>query len=127
MPLVKISILKGWSDNQKKELNNAIHKALVKTLNIPEWDFFHRINEYSKIDFIFPEVKSNKFIILEIHLYPGRKKETKKLMFKEICANLINIGIPKMDIFIQIIEQPLHNWGIKGGNPANETDINIKP
>ena len=126
MPLVKISILKGWNDKQKKELHDSIHKALVKSLNIPDWDFFHRINEYSKIDFIFPESKSDKFIILEIHLYPGRKNETKKLMYKEICNNLINLGIPKMDIFIQIIEQPLNNWGIRGGTPADEVDLNIK-
>lgn len=126
MPLVKIHVLQGLNEEQKNKLHNMIHSALVETLEIPDWDFFHRIYEFSKSDFVFPDIKSDKFIILEIHLYPGRTKETKKKMYTKLCDNLETTGIPRQDIIIHIIEQPLYNWGISGGLPADEVSLNIK-
>jgi len=126
MPLVKIHVLEGLNDEQKNTLHKAIHSALVESLEIPDWDFFHRIYEFSRTDFVFPDTKSDKFIILEIHLYPGRTKETKKKMYAKLCDNLEAAGIPGQDIIIQIIEQPLYNWGIMGGLPADEAGLKIK-
>ena len=120
MPLVKINIRKGWTDKEKKALHDAIHNALVESLDIPDWDFFHRIYEFNDTDFIFPSGKSEKFMILEIHLYPGRSDEIKKRMHTILCDKVEELGVPRLDIFIQIIEQPLTNWGIRGGIPASE-------
>ncbi len=126
MPIVKINVLEGISINKKKDIHSAIHNALVTSLEIQDWDYFHRIYEFKKEDFLFPESKSENFIIIEIHLYPGRTEDRKKMMYKEICDNLEHVGIPRLDIFIQVIEQPLQNWGIRGGIAASELSMDIK-
>ena len=32
MPLVRINILKGWSQEEKKQISNSVHDALVTSL-----------------------------------------------------------------------------------------------
>ena len=83
------------------------------------------IYEFSKTDFVFPDIKTDNCLILEIHLYPERSKNTKQFMYKMICDNLEDIGGLRSDIFIQIIEQPLQNGKMKGGIPADELELNI--
>ncbi|MBN1500479.1 MAG: tautomerase family protein [Spirochaetes bacterium] len=120
MPIVKVNVLKGLSSAEKKEIHDAIHQSLVSALKIEDWDYFHRLYEFSKEDFIFPESKSDRFILIEIHLFSGRTKEQKANLYKILCDSLENIGIPRMDIFIQVLDPPLENWGIRGGLPASD-------
>lgn len=127
MPIVKVNVLKGLSSTEKKNIHDAIHLSLVSVLLIEDWDYFHRLYEFSKDDFIFPESRSDKFMIIEIHLFPGRSAEKKAKLYESICDNLEKIGIPRMDIFIQILEPPLENWGIRGGHPATEIYNNKSP
>lgn len=118
MPLVKISILDHWSDQRISDLNIHIHTALVESLNIPEWDYFHRIEQFTDSRFTFPDFKSKDFMIIEIHLFPGRSDEQKAEMYSKICSRLEIMQIKAEDIFIQILEQPDINWGI-AGKPRN--------
>lgn len=120
MPIVKVNVLKGLSSADKIKIHDVIHHSLVSVLQIEDWDYFHRLYEFSKEDFIFPESRSDKFMIIEIHLFPGRSAEKKAKLYEILCDNLEQIGIPRMDIFIQIMEPPLENWGIRGGRPATE-------
>ncbi len=126
MPLVKIYILKGWSSQKKRELHRVVHSVLVESLQIDNSDFYHRIFEFNKEDFVFPDTKSGRFLIIEIHLFPGRSQERKKKMYATLCNRLEIIGIPRTDIFIQVIEQPLQNWSVHGGISGDEADIQIK-
>ena len=114
MPLIKINSRKIWNKAEKKEINDRVHQALVGAIQIPDWDYFHRFYEFEDEDFIFPNFKSNKFIIIEIHLFLGRSDEMKKKIYQNISTKLMEFGISSEDIFIQIIEQPNSNWGIAG-------------
>jgi phenylpyruvate tautomerase PptA (4-oxalocrotonate tautomerase family) len=69
-------------------------------------------------------------ILIEITMFLGRSKAAKKKLYKLIVESLFdNLKIEKDKVFIVIIEQPLENWGIKGGIPADEIqlgfDVNI--
>ena len=45
MPLVRIEILKGKSQEYKKTLLDAVHDALETAIGIPDWDRFQRLYE----------------------------------------------------------------------------------
>ncbi len=126
MPLVTISMLEGNSVEFKNKIHAAIHSALVSAFRIPEWDYNQKINEYSRNNWKIPDGKTGKYILMEVFVYPGRKKETKKKLFEEIVTNLEAIGIHRNDAVILLVEQPLENWGIRGGLPANEIDLGFK-
>ena len=126
MPIVTISILEGSTAEYKNSIHEAVHSALVNVFKIPEGDYNQKINEYGRAYWKIPEGKSDKFITIEIIAFPGRKKETKKKLYQEIIFNLEKIGIDKNDTFIIVIEQPMENWGIRGGIPADEVDVGFK-
>jgi len=126
MPLVTISILKGNSVEFNNKIHAAIHSALVSAFKIPEWDYNQKINEYNRNNWKIPDGKTDKFISIEVFVYPGRKKETKKKLYEEIVTNLEAVGINRNDAVILLIEQPLENWGIRGGVPADEIDLGFK-
>ena len=114
MPLLKISVRECWSSERIKELNKAVHDGLVNALGIADWDFFHRVYRFSEDEFVFPDFKSENFMIIELHLFQGRTDEQKEAVYREICKSVGTLGVAPEDILIQIIEQPDINWGFAG-------------
>jgi len=114
LPLVKINCLKVWKSSEKKIIHDAVHKALVDAFHIEDWDYFHRFQEFDSEDFLYPSYKNSNFMIIEIAVFPGRTEEMKAALYKNICSNLSSLGLTPDDIFIQLTEQPICNWGIGG-------------
>jgi phenylpyruvate tautomerase PptA (4-oxalocrotonate tautomerase family) len=126
MPIVIISMRQGKSIEFKNGIHDAIHRALVSAFKIPEWDYNQKINEYNSDAWRIPDRRTDNYVSIEVFVFPGRKKETKKQLYKEITTNLEKLGIEKTDTFILLVEQPMENWGIRGGIPADEVDLGYK-
>lgn len=127
MPLVKVEILKGKTQEYKLSILDGIHKALVESLGIPDDDRIQRIYELDKDNFEFPPNKSENFCIIELTIFAGRTNETKKKIFSAIVNNLEKSpGIKRTDVLIVINEPSLENWGIRGGIPASEANLGFK-
>ena len=127
MPLVKVEIRKGKSDEYKKAILDGVHDALVEAIKIPDHDRFQRLYELENNNFEVPEGKTNNVTIIEITLFKGRTINAKKALYKAIINNLAsNPGIDGDDITIVLIEPPLENWGVRGGKPASEVDLGFK-
>ena len=113
MPLVKIELLKGKSAEYKKTLLESVHKGLVESLDIEDWDRFQRIIEYDKADFEFPDFKSDNFMIIELTIFPGRSAEQKQNAIAAIKDRLSGaLSIDPKDVFIVINDPPRENWSI---------------
>ena len=123
MPLVTISVLKGKTPEHKKQIHDAIHESLVQHFKIKDWDYNQKTREYAPADWTLPQGKTDKYVLIELCVFPGRAKETKNKLFIEIVNRLEAIGIPKEDVFILLIEQPMENWAIRGGLQADEVDL----
>jgi 4-oxalocrotonate tautomerase family enzyme len=115
MPLVEVNLKKGKTEVFKKQLMECIHRGLMESLGIEDWDDFQRINEYDECDFLKPSFKSDDFMIIELSLFPGRTKNQKKMAIEMITGNISNeLSVDPSDVFITINEPPLENWGIGG-------------
>ncbi len=123
MPLVKVSIRKGRSDSEKKELLNIVHSALVEAFKIPNRDRVQRIYEFDNKDFEIPDDRTNKFTIIEITILPGRSFEAKKHLYRLIFSGLKTLGYQDNDAAVVLSEPELDNWGVRGGIPASEIDL----
>ncbi len=126
MPLVKVSLFKGKSKEEKKALLDAIHYALVEAFRIPENDRNQRIFEFDPENFQIPEGKTSKYTLIEIDQFPGRSLDAKRKLYQAIVQNLKELGIQASDLFILLKEPPLDNWGIRGGIPASEVNLGFK-
>ncbi len=126
MPLVKVSLLKGKSKEEKKALSDAIHAALMEAFRIPENDRNQRIFEFEPENFDVPEGKTSNYTLIEITAFPGRSLDAKRKLYQTIVQNLNKLDIQPNDLLIVLKEPPLDNWGVRGGFPASEIDIGFK-
>lgn len=124
MPLVKIELISGKTDEFKNNLIRLIGDSIVETFELPQNDRKIRLQEYSKENFILN--KPYEYLI-EITLFKGKKKETKKKLYKKIVETLDeNLKIDKEKILIVLNEQPLENWGVRGGISAEEVKFDFE-
>ncbi len=115
MPLIRVDIIKGKSLEYKKTLLDSIHKELMDTIGIDDWDRFQRIIEIDKEDYEIPSGKTDNFTIIEITMFRGRSKEQKRALIEGITARLgERLDIIPTDVFIIINEPPNENWGLGG-------------
>lgn len=127
MPLVKIEIRKGKPKEHKKAILDGVHDALVEAIKIPDYDKFQRIYELDEANFECPETKTDNVTLIEITMFKGRSLKAKKALYKAINDNLAqNPGIDGNDITIVLYEPPLENWGVRGGKPASEVDLEFE-
>jgi phenylpyruvate tautomerase PptA (4-oxalocrotonate tautomerase family) len=127
MPLVKVEIIEGKSQEYKSAILDGIHDALVTAFKIPMDDRNQRLYELPKINFEKRKTTSDNFTLIEITAFKGRSYEAKQTLYTEIVKNLSrNPVIKGSDILIVINEQPLENWGISGGKPADKLDLGFK-
>jgi len=118
---------KWRSEEKKKDILDAVRQSLVEAFKIPEDDRNQRIYEFDDCNFERRCNKTKEFTIIEITAFKGRTRETKKLLYRRIVENLNNKdSIPPSDIVIYINEPSLENWGIAGGKPADEVDLDFK-
>ena len=115
MPLVRIEMMKGQSTEYKKTLLDCIHEGLMESVGIEDWDRFQRIIEIDPEDFETAPGKTDKFMIIEITMFPGRSKEQKKALIETITQKLGDrLSVSPTDVFIVINEPPNENWGLGG-------------
>ncbi len=126
MAQVKIFGLAHSLDPIKKKLSDAIHSCVVEALDLPPEKRFHRFFPMQPEDFLFPQDRSERYLIIEISMMEGRTIETKKrlirLLFERIGADL---GIASADLEITIYESPKCNWGFRG-QIGDEIALNYK-
>lgn len=126
MPLVKLSMIEGRTREEKHAVADAVHAALVESFKIPAYERNIRIEEHKEEDYLLPPGRSEKYILVEITAFSGRTVDAKRLLYKNIVGNLKSMGVDPLDIFIIVCEEPLENWGIRGGIPACDLDLGFK-
>jgi len=115
MAQVKIYGLKESIKGRQEFFSQVIHQTIVKTLLLPKEKRFHRYILLEREDFIFPDDKTDNYMIIEILMMSGRKSETKKQLIKALFDNIERqLSIAKNDIEICIIESDASNWGFRG-------------
>lgn len=121
MPLVRISLVEGKPESFLAKAGDAVHRAMVETINVPPQDRFQLITEHSKAQFIYDPSylnirRSDDLIVIQITLNQGRTLEMKKALFKRIAELLHQeLNVRKEDVFVNLVEVPKENWSFGNG------------
>jgi len=121
MPLVRVSLRRGKSDDYKKAIGDGVYKAMREVFNVPEEDRFVVVSEHSEGEFQFSRTyldiaRSDDLVIIQITANNTRTTEQKKAFFARIAELLSqNPGLRKEDIFINLIDVPKENWSFGNG------------
>lgn len=126
MAQVKIFGSKTFIGTHRSAISNAVHESVMKALSYPLEKRFHRFIALDGEDFIYPDDRSEQYIIIEISMFEGRSVEAKKELIGLLFENLEqSAGISPQDVEITIFETPKENWGIRG-MPGDELTLSYK-
>jgi 4-oxalocrotonate tautomerase len=121
MPLVRISVQEGQHKSQHAQIGDAVHRAMVETINVPPLDRFQLITEHAQTDFVFDASylnisRTNALVMIQITLNTGRTTEMKKALYKRIAELLHQeLQVRKEDVMINLVEVPKENWSFGNG------------
>jgi len=121
MPLVRISLRQGKSEQFRRALGDGVHQAMIEAIEIPAQDRFQVITEHSANDLIYDPSylgieRTDDVVFVQIALSTGRKPPQKSKLYKRIVELLgKNPGVRPQDLMINLIETAWENWSFGNG------------
>jgi 4-oxalocrotonate tautomerase len=121
MPLVRISLREGKSEQYRRALADGVHQAMVEAIEIPPQDRFQIITEHSANDLIYDPSylgvgRSNDIVLVQVTLSAGRKPGQKRKLFQRMAEILAkNSGLRSEDLMINLVETAWENWSFGNG------------
>lgn len=116
MPLVRISLQAGKPADTKRKIADAVHAALVETMDVPADDRFQIITEHAPDDLIVDRqylgiARSDDVVLIQVALRKGRSIEKKKAFYRRTAERLHDaVGLRLEDTLITLAENDLPDW-----------------
>jgi len=115
VPLVRISLLKGRPAELRRKIGDAIHRALVETIGVPQRDRFQLLTEHEPGDLVYDAqylgiARSDQIVMVQITLSAGRSLTQKRALFRRIADHLAALGVRREDAWINLVEVARENW-----------------
>lgn len=123
MPLVRIDIVKGRTAAQRRSLGDAVHRALVETIGVPEKDRFQVVGEHEANELVYDRnylgiKRTDGVVIIQITLSSGRTLEEKRRLYRRITENLAYLDVRPEDVWINLVETARENWSFGLGEAS---------
>jgi len=101
-------------------MGDAIHQALVETLDVPKLDRFQLLTEHEAGDLVYDSsylgiARSDNVVIIQITLSAGRSAAKKRSLYETIARKLGALGIRREDVWINLVEVAKENWSFGNG------------
>jgi len=121
MPLVRISLMQGKPAAYRAAIGNAVHRAMVESINCPPLDRFQVITEHARGDIVYDPTyldikRTDDVVFVQISMNVGRTVEMKRALYRRM-TELLNAdpGIRPEDVMINLVEVPKENWSFGNG------------
>jgi phenylpyruvate tautomerase PptA (4-oxalocrotonate tautomerase family) len=127
MPLVRISVNRHTDRSYATAIGDAVHRALIETMNVPADDKFQIITSADSSQIVYPPEylgvrHSDAIVIIQITLNTGRTVEQKRALYANIADALAAApGIPRSDVIINLVEVVKENWSFGDGSAQYAT------
>lgn len=122
MPLVRIDIPDSYSPAQAQRAGQAVHQALVDTMNVPADDLFQVITRHPQgVIVCSPEYLGVKHdparaLVIQVSLAPGRTVQQKRAFYAHTAAGVAAAcDVSPSDVLIGLVETHCENWSFGDG------------
>ena len=121
MPLTRISLRRGRSQEDCKQIMEQIYLAMRETFDVPENDRFMMLHEHDAHQFDFGTTyldipRTDALVIIQITANGTRSTDQKKALFAGICERLTKSpGLRPEDVFVSLVEVKKENWSFGHG------------
>jgi 4-oxalocrotonate tautomerase len=124
MPLVRVSLRKGKSPSHLTAIGEAIHAAMVETINVPAADRFQIFTEHMPEGLVYDPgylgiERSDDIVVIQITLNSGRTLDQKRALYHALAEGLAkDPGLRKEDVLVSLVEVPKENWSFGNGEAS---------
>ena len=121
MPLVRIDLRAGKSEEYRKALGDGVHQAMIEALAIPPDDRFQVITEHPAAGLIYDAhylgiPRTDNVVFVQITMSAGRKPQQKRKLFKRMAEILAQSpGLKPQELVINLVEVAWENWSFGNG------------
>ena len=121
MPFTRISLLKGKPPQYLRALSDSLHRALVKSFEVPPDDRFQVIDQREPDELIFDRnylggPRSDDFVLFEITAGKPRDTSTKRAFYRRLAARLAEApGVRPQDVMVVITTAARDEWSFGDG------------
>ena len=123
MPLARISLKRGRSDEFLASVADAVYESLRAIFAIPDGDRFAIIEQRDDHEIVFDRnylvtERTDGLIFIQITASDTRTATQKRDLYRDIAARLIALGVAPGDVFIVLTEVKPENWSFGEGRMA---------
>ena len=122
MPLVRVSLREGRSASYRAAIGEAIHQAMVETINVPADDRFQTFTEHPSGGLVYDKrylgiERTDGVVFIQITLNTGRTLDQKRALYRALAEKLArDPGLRKEDLLVSLVEVPKENWSFGNGD-----------
>lgn len=115
MPLIRIDVIEGRTEEELKMLADAIHDAVVESFEVPERDRYQTINQHKPYEMYIEDTglgfeRTNNIVVIQV-ISKTRTAEQKKQLYKKIAKNLQDrCYIDPEDVMVSITDNTEADW-----------------
>ncbi len=120
MPLMRLDVIEGRSDDEMKALLDAVHRAMVEAFKVPERDRYQIVHEHPKSRMIMEDTgldipRTDKVVLLQVTTRP-RSKEMKETFYRLLVEALeADCGIVPADVMVSMVSNTDEDWSFGYG------------
>jgi phenylpyruvate tautomerase PptA (4-oxalocrotonate tautomerase family) len=124
MPLVTIDLQRGRPASEIDEIADAVHEALVESLDVPRRDRFQIISEHDpgtlRFDRGYLDIpRSDAFVLIRVTMSAGRTTEAKQAFYASVARRLADRpGIAAEDVAIMLVQNMREDWSFGRGQAS---------
>jgi 4-oxalocrotonate tautomerase len=121
VPLVRVSLRKGKSPSHLTAIGEAVHAAMVETINVPASDRFQIFSEHAPEGLVYaPEylgiAHTDEIVVIQITLNSGRTLDQKRALYRVIAEKLArDPGLRPEDVLVSLVEVSKEDWSFGKG------------
>jgi phenylpyruvate tautomerase PptA (4-oxalocrotonate tautomerase family) len=119
MPMTKVYLRKGRSADERRAISDAVHRALVEVIGIPDDDLYHVFHELDDDNLISAPVafgleRRREAVFIQFY-FAQRPAEKLRQLWASVVANLGELtDLEPRDIYLNLVPSASENWWADG-------------
>ena len=115
MPLMRIDLVEGRSEEEIQAISNAVHRAMLAAFQVPERDRYQIITEFKPSRLVMEDTgldipRTNNRIMIQVVTRP-RPRDQKEAFYTLLCKELeASVGIASTDVMVSMVENSDEDW-----------------
>jgi phenylpyruvate tautomerase PptA (4-oxalocrotonate tautomerase family) len=105
-------------------IGDAVHAAMVETINVPADDRFQVFSEHAAEGLVYDPAylgiaRTDDMIVIQITLNSGRTLDQKRALYRVIADKLAkDPGLRPEDVLVSLVEVVKENWSFGRGEAS---------